>query len=106
MKGGRGCSVDSCHILLLLLLQIDCLCCRKWGPDRVQSYNDLEELLFHVDETTGGRLAGIDEEGGITVCNFFCDVLKQKPKRPTAARLSAEEILQDQNVSRFSEPLL
>jgi hypothetical protein len=68
----------------------------------------LEELLFDVDETAAGRLVlpghGDEEEDDaeITVRNFFCDVLKQKPKRP--ARRQEESA--DQSGSRFSEPLL
>mmetsp|Transcript_3475 Transcript_3475/g.5804 ORF Transcript_3475/g.5804 Transcript_3475/m.5804 type:complete len:133 (-) Transcript_3475:1013-1411(-) len=88
-----------------------CCCCLNWGPARVQSYNDLEELLFDVDETAAGRLVvpGVEEDGDaaageITVGNFFCDVLKQKPKRPTVARRQEESM--DQSGSRFSEPLL
>lgn len=85
---------------------VNCLFCRNWSPPRVQSYNDLEELLFDVDEDAGGRLIGSnDEVAEITVCNFFCDVLKQKPKRPIV-RLPEGESQDPNNMSRFSEPLL
>ena len=61
----------------------NCQCCRKWSPTRVESYDDLEELLFAAEEGTGGVL--IDEsrqqDDEITMQNFFCDVLKQNAKR-------------------------
>jgi len=119
-ENGENCVCEgawyfSCRLQSLTLQksQTDCLCCccLNWGPARVQSYNDLEELLFDVDETAAGRLVvpGVEEDGDaaageITVGNFFCDVLKQKPKRPTVARRQEESM--DQSGSRFSEPLL
>lgn len=83
-----------------------CCCCRNWGPTRVQSYNDLEELLFDLDPASGGRLVLRDDDdddgdGEITVGNFFCDVLKQKPKRPVVVRRQ-----ESTDQSGFSEPLL
>mmetsp|Transcript_13239 Transcript_13239/g.15168 ORF Transcript_13239/g.15168 Transcript_13239/m.15168 type:complete len:151 (+) Transcript_13239:50-502(+) len=107
---------------------ICCTCCRKSIPPRAPSYNDLEELLFNAEESTGGRLAdnttttnqqqrqrrGEEEKEGdnndeITMDNFFCDVLKQQPnnkKKKKIERQDSNNNNDTNNNNSIAEPLL
>ena len=76
--------------------------CRNWSELEVKDYSNLNDLLFDVGERRAGRLG--DTENEITVCSFFCDVLKVKEIPRGEGQEGREEHVN--NTSLFSEPLL